>query len=61
MSLKQKDGPTCNEEDEYEMAIVIDYNIQEFKKTQTMYWVYDDENRSMFWKVGMEPTKSFIV
>jgi hypothetical protein len=32
-----KDGPICNEEDEYEMPIVTNFNIQEFKETQTMY------------------------
>jgi len=31
------DGLACNEENEYEMPIVTNYDIQEFKKTQTMY------------------------
>jgi hypothetical protein len=26
------------------MPIVTNFNIQEFKETQTMYWVYDDVN-----------------
>ncbi len=56
-----EDVATSNEEDEYEMAIVTDCDIQEFKETQTMYWIYDDVNMSMFLKSGMEPTKSFIV
>jgi hypothetical protein len=43
------------------MLIVIDCDIQEFKDTQTMYWVYDDVNKSMFWKVGMEPIENYIV
>jgi hypothetical protein len=43
------------------MAIVTDCDIQEFKESQTMYWIYDDVNMSMFLKFGMEPTKSFIV
>jgi hypothetical protein len=38
------------------MAIMIDRDIQKLKETQTMYWVYDNVNKSMFWKVGMEPT-----
>ncbi len=32
-----EDLPTSSEEDEYEMAIVTDCDIQEFKETQTMY------------------------
>jgi len=32
-----EDVATSNEEDEYEMAIVTDCDIQEFKETQTMY------------------------
>jgi hypothetical protein len=32
-----KDGPTCSEKDEYEMVIMTDCDIQEFKETQTMY------------------------
>lgn len=56
-----EDVPTSSEEDEYEMAIVTDCDIQEFKETQTMYWIYDDVNMSMLLKSGMEPTKSFIV
>ncbi len=59
--FKTKDGPTCNKKDEYEMPIVTNCDIQEFKKTQTMYWVYDDVNMNMFWKFGIEPTKSFII
>jgi hypothetical protein len=35
--FKTKDGPTCNKKDEYEMPIVTNCDIQEFKKTQTMY------------------------
>jgi hypothetical protein len=30
--FKTKDGLACNEKDEYEMAIVVDCNIQEFFK-----------------------------
>ncbi len=56
-----EDVATSNEKDEYEMAIVTDCDIQEFKESQTMYWIYDDVNMSMFLKFGMEPTKSFIV
>jgi hypothetical protein len=32
-----EDVATSNEKDEYEMAIVTDCDIQEFKETQTMY------------------------
>ncbi len=35
--FKTKDGPTCNKKDEYEMPIVTNCDIQEFKKTQTIY------------------------
>ncbi len=58
---KIEDGPTYSEKDEYEMLIIIDCDIQDFKDTQTMYWEYDDVNKSMFWKVGMEPIENFIV
>ncbi len=59
--FETEDALTCSEKDEYEMPIVNDCDIQEFKYTQMMYWVYVDVNMSMFWKVGMEPTKSYIV
>jgi hypothetical protein len=29
--FETKDGPICSEEKEYEMAIVTDYDISEFK------------------------------
>jgi uncharacterized ubiquitin-like protein YukD len=35
--FETKNGLACSEKDEYEMAIVIDHDIQKFKKTQTMY------------------------
>jgi hypothetical protein len=34
---KIEDGPTYSEKDEYEMLIIIDCDIQDFKDTQTMY------------------------
>jgi hypothetical protein len=35
--FETKNGLACSEEDEYEMAIMIDRDIQKLKETQTMY------------------------
>jgi hypothetical protein len=38
---KIEDALTWSEKDNYKMAIMTDYDIQEFKETQIMYWIYD--------------------
>jgi hypothetical protein len=35
------------------MPIVTNSDIQKFKETKMMYWIYDYVKRSIFWKVGM--------